>query len=271
MVYTSIKTAHVLNSLHKFRLQTQFEENSEGSVELSVVQEMVTKKYPGLRISAITLSRTMREIFPHASVKRVGKKRVSCIAGIEMRSSPSLASAPAASSSPHSTMTTFPCTSPQTDSQIATLMLELQLERDRRAALEVEVEKLKKVQEDKHGGEVQSAVDYQQILQSEVDTTICSQQMLLHGPDTVKRFEEFSMSGIIAELQSSCPELFTLVQQLGSTQRNARPDTLPVEHLKGVTAVCTLLNAQSARVKGLQLMISLMLVARATGKQVYIQ
>ena len=83
------------------------------------------------------------------------------------------------------------------------------------------------------------------------------------------------MSGIITELQSSCPELFTLVQQLSSTQRNARPDTLPVEHLKGVMAVCTLLNARSARVKGLQLMLSLMLslmlVARTTGKQVYIQ
>ena len=35
-------------------------------------------------------------------------------------------------------------------------------------------------------------------------------------------------------------------------------------------AVCTLLNAWSARVKGLQLMISLMLVARATGRQVHV-
>ena len=35
-------------------------------------------------------------------------------------------------------------------------------------------------------------------------------------------------------------------------------------------AVCTLLNAQSVRVKGLQLMISLMLVARATGRQVHV-
>ena len=126
-------------------------------MELSVVQEMVTKKYPGL---SITLSHTMREIFPHASVKRVGNKRVSCITGIEMRSSPSLASAPAASSSTCTTKTTYPSTSPPTDSQIANLMLELQLKRDKRAALEVEVEKLKKVQEDKHGGGVQSAVDY---------------------------------------------------------------------------------------------------------------
>ena len=34
-------------------------------------------------------------------------------------------------------------------------------------------------------------------------------------------------------------------------------------------AVCTHLNARSARVKGLQLIVSLVLVARATGRQVY--
>ncbi len=37
---------------------------------------------------------------------------------------------------------------------------------------------------------------------------------------------------------------------------------------KGLS-LCTLLNARSARAKGVQLMISLMLVARATNKQVH--
>ena len=51
-------------------------------------------------------------------------------------------------------------------------------------------------------------------------------------------------------------------------QRNARDGARPDEELKAVMALCTLLNARSARVKGLQLMVSLMLVARATGRQV---
>ena len=76
------------------------------------------------------------------------------------------------------------------------------------------------------------------------------------------------MSAVISELQSDCPELYKLVQQLGSTQRNARDGTRPDEELKAVMALCTLLNALSARTKGLQLMVSLMLVARATGRQV---
>ena len=54
-----------------------------------------------------------------------------------------------------------------------------------------------------------------------------------------------------------------------STQRNARDGARPDEELKAVIALCTLLNARSARVKGLQLMVSLMLVARATSRQVH--
>ena len=142
------------------------------------------------------------------------------------------------------------------------------MERDRRAALELEIEMLKK--RVPAGSEVQSAAQYQQLLCSEVDSAVCSRQMLLHGPDTVERFAEFSMSAVITELQASCPQLYRLVQQLGCTQRNARGGRLPDEELKGVMAVCTLLNARSARVKGLQLMISLMLVARATGRQVHV-
>ena len=76
------------------------------------------------------------------------------------------------------------------------------------------------------------------------------------------------MSAVISELQSDCPELYKLVQQLGSTQRNARDGARPDEELKAVMALCTLLKARSARTKGLQLMVSLMLVARATGRQV---
>ena len=116
------------------------------------------------------------------------------------------------------------------------------MERDRRAALELE-----RVPAE---SKVQSAAQYQQLFCSEVDSAVCSRQMLLHGPDTVEHFAEFSMSAVITELQASCPQLYQLVQQLGCTPRNARDGRLPDEELKGVMAVCTLLNARSARVEG---------------------
>ena len=146
------------------------------------------------------------------------------------------------------------------------LMLELQLERERRATLELELDTLKKRVE----GGSNSVAEYHDHLQSEMNFVVSSRQMIRCGPDTVEHFENFSMSSVIAELQASCPEVYSLVQRLGSTQRNARDGALPGEELKAVMAICTLLNARSVRVKGVQLMISLMLVARGTGKQVYI-
>ena len=55
-------------------------------------------------------------------------------------------------------------------------------------------------------------VDYQQSLSEEIEEAVCSREMLLHGPDTVERFEQFSMSTIISELQSSCPQVYKLIQ-----------------------------------------------------------
>ena len=131
----------------------------------------------------------------------------------------------------------------------------------------MEVGILTKKLESRSKGE--SAVDYQQKLHSEIDRA-ASSRILVHGPDTVQGFQDFSMSSVISELQATCPEVYSLIQQLGNTQRNAKDGSVPDEELKGVMAICTLLNAGSARVKGMQLMISLMLVARAAGRQVHI-
>ena len=93
---------------------------------------------------------------------------------------------------------------------------------------------------------------------------VSSRQMIRCSPDTGEYFENYSMSSVISELQASCPEVYCLVRRLGSTQRNVRDGALPDEMLKGVMAICTLLNARSVRVRVVQLL--LMLVARGTGK-----
>ena len=274
-------------------------------MQLSTLHSMVATRFPGSNISVIATSRLVTDVFPNVRVKRAGKKRVSILIGIELRHQPSPPFPPDTAGSPPFPPNTagsppfppdtagsppfppdtagsppfppdtagsppFPGMSSSLSeaAKITALQLELAVERDRRAALELEIDMLKK--RIPAESEVQSAAQYQQLLCSEVDSAVCSRQMLLHGPDTVERFAEFSMSAVITELQASCPQLYQLVQQLGCTQRNARDSCLPDEELKGVMAVCTLLNARSARVKGLQLMISLMLVARATGRQVHV-
>ena len=53
------------------------------------------------------------------------------------------------------------------------------MERDERAALENE------------RSEFRSADDFRQSLCAEIDTIVCSREMLLHGPDTVECFDRF--------------------------------------------------------------------------------
>ena len=41
------------------------------------------------------------------------------------------------------------------------------------------------------------------------------------------------MNAVIAEVYASCPEVYSLVQELGNTQTNARDSVLPFEELQG--------------------------------------
>ena len=155
-------------------------------------------------------------------------------------------------SGPPTVSTTLSCNTPGTTSSLSkdNLLLELELERSRRIALELENDTLTKTVQAWSVSSVQSTAEYQHIiLSSEIDSAVGSRAMLLHGPDTVEHFAEFSMTTIITELQNTCPQVYELVQQLGRTQRNARGNTLPGEELKSVMALCTLLNARSARIK----------------------
>ena len=100
---------------------------------------------------------------------------------------------------------------------------------------------------------------------------LCSSSChLLHGPDTLERFQRFSIDAIIAEIKQFAPDLLHLFNRLGDVRRNALDgsDDMAVEEIKALTALCTLINAKSRMMKGLQLFMGMMLVARGTSRQV---
>ena len=70
---------------------------------------------PGLSVTALT--RIAREIYPNAAIKRLGKKRASCIVGIAQRTN----------DPGRSTL----ISSPQPESDTAALVMELQREQQR--------------------------------------------------------------------------------------------------------------------------------------------
>ena len=220
-------------------------------------------------MTAKSISQLVRQVFPNTSCKRRGKQRLTHLVGIEpkhelsscldMSTSVPLSGGTSTSltftassvsdittlsnSIPDSISIPSPSTSSCTASDRLALLSELQMEREKRKSLELEVNILKRQLHD-----VQSATQYKQTLSSEIDSTVLSRNILVHGPDTVERFNTFSMNAVISELKTSCPSVYSLIQQLGSTQRYASDnDDVPDEELKGVMAICTLLNARSAR------------------------
>ena len=99
-----------------------------------------------------------------------------------------------------------------------------------------------------------------------------SSSILIHGPDTVEGFESFSIDAVISEVKQCSPDLLSLFNRLGDVRRNVPDDCddLAAEEIKALIALCTLLNAKSRKVKGMQLFMGMMLTARATSRQVFI-
>ena len=285
------------------RLEANFKKSS-GAVDLKIMHSMAVEKFPD--ISMTYLSRLVGKVFPNSSRKRHGKCRTTCVVGVQLKSTATSTTTMSPSKSAKTTPTSSQCSTSsmllekESDNTSAPEMFsELQHEREKRRALEHENivlrQKLEQQQslsseaaaEFQHEREKREALEcevsalkqrleqqprsqdeYKQMLVSEIDRVLWSKQSLVHGPDTVTHFDEFSMVSIVSELKAVCPEVYHLIQELGNTQRHAIEGDIPTEELKGVMAVCTLLNARSARVKGLQLMISLMLIARGAGRQV---
>ena len=91
---------------------------------------------------------------------------------------------------------------------------------------------------------------------------------IVHGPNSATQFSEFSMEAIITEINSHVPDAYQLFCQLGNTGRNAKDGGTPAEERKAVMLLCTIMNARSQLANGLQLLLTYMLIARATSKQV---
>ena len=75
--------------------------------------------------------------------------------------------------------------------------------------------------------------------------------MLSFGPDSLEHLQSFSLSGIIHEIQTNAPKLFSFFCDLGDTDRNIVDGmTTTHEEIKTLTSLCTLTNARSRELRG---------------------
>ena len=183
-------------------------------------------------VSPCLLSKAIENEFPSTTKKKVGKNRHTYVYGMEEQSTSTLQAA---------------------------------LERN--AVLQTQVEELQQ-----RVAELEKKSTF--ALDQEMEALLCPDMVVYHGPDTVDHLKSFSLDAVVAEMRDNAPDALELVSQLGGCSRfdagegDAESEPARIARLRAVTALCTLLKGRSVKVLGLQLLLSFMLIARATSKQV---
>ena len=221
-------------------------------IKMSDLHKQLEEQYSPEKFTQYAASHIVRKAFPNAESKIAGKSRTKHIFGI----------APVEDATLESSASTIQAggASSCTPTPVAVL---LETEQVRNKQLMERIQLLEaRVQE----------------LEKTCPVTLIQQadqlqhgSLVVCGQDTPDHFQNFSIDGIIQELQEQAPDMYKLFMQLCDVHQNVPPDSsTSIKEIKGVTSLCTVLNARSNRVKGVQLLISMMLIARSTSKQVHV-
>ena len=225
--------------------ETEFELDSPHPkrTKFSEVSAELHMKFPEQKYSPLEVSKLVQQAFPNTVSKPCGKSRQKHIVGLERIPTASTVgqAEPISSLTQHST----------SDASLITSYSNLLIENEELKARIRELEKTS----------IRS-------LCSQADEIICHKSAISEGPNSLDAFHELDLASIVTELQSRAPGLYHLYMTLGDTKRNQDSEEVTTEEVKAVASMCSLLNTRSARMKGLQLLVSMMLVARATSRQV---
>ena len=256
------------------------EGSSEGPeakrMKFSDLQELLQKRFQSDTITNSVAVAAVQEAFPMVITgKRLGKTRITMVLGVAERKSDSTSSELTPQSAGMS-----PSQLPGTSSELAGMAESVaSAESQLRAALEAEQKelcdqvrqlqtKVQLLEGTVQRLESEQSSGYIQQLDQQMEAVVQHRGSVMRGPDTSEHFGTFSVDSVISEVKQNAPDVYQLFQVLGKTSRCAQQGQLPTEELKAVVSLATLLNARSNRVKGIQLLLGIMLIARATHKHV---
>ena len=98
---------------------------------------------------------------------------------------------------------------------------------------------------------------------------LSSQNAVYHGPDTITHFNDFSVDHMIAEVKNQAPDVWQVLNNLGNTGRFSEDNEQhQLAQLRIISCLSILPKTRSQKILGIQLLISLMLIARATSRRV---
>ena len=234
-------------------------------VKFSDIQDELQKCFPTGNTSTFAISRAITSAFPNSLGKKTGKARQKYIYGVESQLLPSSNTPPELSSASHQSSSASHQSSSASHQSSSTSHESSSASHESSALLALEKAKnLDLQQEIKQLQARVSELEKAGCLVQQMDTLIQCGKHISHGPHTPECFDSFSMGEVLSEIEMHAPDVMNLLRVLGNTDRNVGSD----DELKAVTSLCTLLKARSQRVKGMQLLMSYMLIARATSKQV---
>lgn len=212
--------------------ETQYDGDSPHPkrMKFSEVSGELQQHFPYKEFTPYETSRYIQEAFPNTESRRCGKARQTHLLGLERK-----------------------CTlEPVADT--TDLLMQIQQLKCRIAELEKKSAELEKKSEE--------------VLCHQADEIIQHRTVVTQGPVSLEAFHHLDLDSIVTELRTYAPDLYHLCMAIGNTKRNQQKDEVTTEEIKVISSMCSLLNARSARVKGLQLLMGMMLVARGTSRQV---
>lgn len=218
--------------LRKHFTETLSEGPQAKHVKFEHVYSGITSAFHDTKFNYKMVANGIKSVFPNSTSRQVGKARKSHIFGIEPQEQPE----------PHS--------SPQ---------LQQEIEFNSRLRLQV-----KALEERVHGLE--------ENLAGQINSLTASNNLAYHGPDTVDHFNHFTMAKLLEEFEQLSPDVLRLLRVLGGTGsvdgNDDDKEANPTSDTRVMVAMCALVKSRTRKVLGLQLLISFMLVARSTSRQV---
>ena len=215
-------------------------------VKFSDLQDSLSQA--NYNVSANEIAVLVKETFPNSVRKRLGGNRHTYVCGIEP----------------------IPQVDPLAipDANTSTLAL-LEVERKRNRELMMKVNSLQAENESLTNRVAE--LEKQQSsslsnLELEMDGLLNPRNDVFHGPNTIEHFKSFSVDNVLAEIRHQAPNVYHLLHRLARKRIDDSDEN--IDSLKPVVAICTLLKGRSVRILGVQLLLTFMLIARATSKQV---
>ena len=214
-------------------------------IKFEHIRKDMMAQFPSKNLSNYQVSQAITTAFPNTSSRLSTRSRTKHIFGLEE-------------------ITDTPCSSSDLEAENRRLRLQVDDQQVRLQVMQNRIDEL-----ERQVAQLKENVARSPCLETQIGSLLSSQNATYHGPDTITHFNDFSMDQVITEVKNQAPDVWQLLNNLGNTGRFSEDNEQhQLAQLRIISCLSTLLKSRSQKMLGIQLLISLMLIARATSRRV---